>query len=106
MITSGLEAERRVSITKVPLAEGGRDVLLYTTVSGAVGALIPFISADDVEFMSTLEMVSWPLIISGFNADIASPAHEIAECVPGRTGPPCVSRILRASEERGGWRSV
>jgi splicing factor 3B subunit 3 len=41
----------------VPLAEGGRDVLVYTTISGAVGALIPFISGDDVEFMTTMEMV-------------------------------------------------
>ena len=42
----------------MPLAEGGRDVLVYTTIGGAVGALIPFISMDDVDFMSTLEMVS------------------------------------------------
>jgi len=48
------------SITKVPLAEGGRDVLVYTTISGAVGALVPFISMDDVDFMQTLEMVSAP----------------------------------------------
>ena len=47
-------------MTKVPLAEGGRDVLVYTTISGAVGALIPFISPDDVDFMQTLEMVSDP----------------------------------------------
>lgn len=86
MVIRGVEAEQRVSITKVPLAEGGRDVLLYTTVSGAVGALIPFISADDVEFMSTLEMVSGLSINSCFDADIASLAYEIAECVPGRTG--------------------
>lgn len=45
-------------ITKVPLAEGGRDVLVYTTISGAVGALIPFLSMDDIDFMQTLEMVS------------------------------------------------
>nr|XP_019006069.1 pre-mRNA-splicing factor RSE1 [Kwoniella mangroviensis CBS 8507]OCF69530.1 pre-mRNA-splicing factor RSE1 [Kwoniella mangroviensis CBS 8507] len=44
------------SITKIPLVAGGRDVLVYTTVSGSVGALIPFVSMDDVEFMSTLEM--------------------------------------------------
>ncbi|KAK4686117.1 splicing factor 3B subunit 3, partial [Tremellales sp. Uapishka_1] len=44
------------SITKVSLVAGGRDVLCYTTISGAVGALIPFASMDDVEFMSTLEM--------------------------------------------------
>ncbi|WVR03143.1 pre-mRNA-splicing factor RSE1 [Kwoniella sp. DSM 27419] len=44
------------SITKVALVAGGRDVLVYTTISGAVGALIPFVSMDDVEFMTTLEM--------------------------------------------------
>jgi hypothetical protein len=45
-------------LTKVSLVAGGRDVIVYTTVSGAVGALIPFVSMDDVEFMTTLEMVS------------------------------------------------
>ncbi|TYJ57480.1 pre-mRNA-splicing factor RSE1 [Cryptococcus floricola] len=44
------------SISKVPLVAGGREVLVYTTISGAVGVLIPFISMDDVEFMTTLEM--------------------------------------------------
>lgn len=46
------------SLTKVSVAPGGRDVVVYTTISGAVGALIPFVSNDDVEFMTTLEMVS------------------------------------------------
>lgn len=32
-------------------------MLVYTTISGAVGALVPFASMDDVEFMTTLEMV-------------------------------------------------
>ena len=31
--------------------------MVYTTISGAVGALVPFASMDDVEFMTTLEMV-------------------------------------------------
>lgn len=44
------------SLTKVSVAPGGRDVVVYTTISGAVGALVPFISNDDVEFMTTLEM--------------------------------------------------
>jgi len=48
-------------ITKISLVAGGRDVLVYTTISGAVGALVPFASTDDVEFMTTLEMVSSPL---------------------------------------------
>jgi len=46
------------SLNKVSVAPGGREVIVYTTISGAVGALIPFISNDDVEFMTTLEMVS------------------------------------------------
>ena len=49
-----------IRITKISLVAGGRDVLVYTTISGAVGALVPFASMDDVEFMTTLEMVSPP----------------------------------------------
>lgn len=44
------------SLSKVALVAGGREVLCYTTLSGAVGALIPFATKDDVEFMTTLEM--------------------------------------------------
>lgn len=58
------EAEKRklianlnIRLTKVSLVSGGRDVLVYTTISGAVGALVPLASTDDVEFMTTLEMV-------------------------------------------------
>ena len=50
--------ELMIRITKISLVAGGRDVLVYTTISGAVGALVPFASMDDVEFMTTLEMVS------------------------------------------------
>lgn len=52
-----LIAYRLDRITKVALVAGGRDVLLYTTVNGAVGALLPFQTKDDIEFMTTLEMV-------------------------------------------------
>lgn len=58
------------SITKVPLAEGGRDVLVYTTISGAVGALVPFISMDDVDFMQTLEMVSLSALRASTRTDL------------------------------------
>ncbi|KAJ9093536.1 pre-mRNA-splicing factor rse1 [Naganishia friedmannii] len=44
------------SITKTPMVVGGRDVLVYTTLGGSVGALIPFTSKSDVEFMTDLEM--------------------------------------------------
>lgn len=56
-----------VRLTKVSLVAGGRDVIVYTTISGAVGALIPFVSMDDVEFMTTLEMVS-----NGISAGISA----------------------------------
>jgi hypothetical protein len=51
------------SITKIALVAGGKDVLVYTTISGAVGALIPFSSMDDVEVMTTLEMVRLCLVV-------------------------------------------
>lgn len=44
------------SITRCQLIAGGRDVLLYTTLMGAVGILAPFLSREDVEFFQTLEM--------------------------------------------------
>ena len=44
------------SITKTSLAAGGREVLLYTGFLGTVGALIPLVSREDVEFWSMLEM--------------------------------------------------
>lgn len=43
------------SINKVSLVAGGREVLLYTGLHGTVGILIPFISKEDVDFISTLE---------------------------------------------------
>ncbi|GAA6062045.1 hypothetical protein JCM10212_005030 [Sporobolomyces blumeae] len=44
------------SIQKVSLVAGGRDVLLYTGLMGTVGMLVPFVSTEDVDFFSTLEM--------------------------------------------------
>jgi splicing factor 3B subunit 3 len=44
------------SLTKISLVAGGRDVLLYTGLHGTIGLLIPFVSREDIEFMSTLEM--------------------------------------------------
>lgn len=43
------------SIHKVSLVAGGREVLLYTGLHGTVGILVPFISKEDVDFISTLE---------------------------------------------------
>jgi splicing factor 3B subunit 3 len=44
------------SIHKTVLVAGGREILLYTTIGGAIGIIIPFTSRDDVEFFQTLEM--------------------------------------------------
>lgn len=44
------------SIAKAALVPGATEVLLYTTVTGAIGALIPFASREDVDFFSHLEM--------------------------------------------------
>lgn len=44
------------SLTKISLVAGGRDVLVYTGLHGTIGLLIPFVSREDIEFMSTLEM--------------------------------------------------
>lgn len=44
------------SLHKVSLVAGGRDVLLFTGLMGTVGTLVPFVSSEDVDFFSTLEM--------------------------------------------------
>lgn len=44
------------SMAKVSLVAGGRDVLVYTGLMGTVGVLVPFVSGEDVDFFTTLEM--------------------------------------------------
>jgi splicing factor 3B subunit 3 len=48
--------ETITSITKTCLVPGGREVLLYTTLLGTIGLLIPFTAKSDVEFFQLLEM--------------------------------------------------
>ncbi len=43
------------SIHKVSLVAGGREVMMYTGLHGTIGILIPFVSKEDVDFISTLE---------------------------------------------------
>ncbi|KAF8631249.1 hypothetical protein AX15_002576 [Amanita polypyramis BW_CC] len=43
------------SIHKVSLVAGGREILLYTGLHGTLGILVPFVSKEDVDFISTLE---------------------------------------------------
>jgi splicing factor 3B subunit 3 len=42
-------------ITKTSLTPGGTEILLYTTIFGNIGVLLPFSSRDDIEFFSNLE---------------------------------------------------
>lgn len=44
------------ALQRAALQPGGHEVLLYATISGAVGALYPFTSREDVDFFSHLEM--------------------------------------------------
>ncbi|EAU90941.1 pre-mRNA-splicing factor RSE1 [Coprinopsis cinerea okayama7 len=43
------------SLHKVSLVAGGREVIVYTGLHGTIGILMPFISKEDVDFISTLE---------------------------------------------------
>jgi splicing factor 3B subunit 3 len=46
------------SIHKISLVAGGREVLLYTGLHGTIGILVPFVTKEDVDFISTLEQHS------------------------------------------------
>ncbi|CAO1634280.1 unnamed protein product [Sympodiomycopsis kandeliae] len=44
------------SLHKVSLAPGGKEGIMYTCLGGTIGMLVPFVSKEDVEMLSTLEM--------------------------------------------------
>jgi len=44
------------SIVKTSLVPAGAEVLFYSTIMGALGILVPFVSREDVDFFSHLEM--------------------------------------------------
>jgi splicing factor 3B subunit 3 len=44
------------SMVRTQLVPGGTDALLYATVMGGIGALIPFSSREDVDFFTALEI--------------------------------------------------
>ncbi len=48
--------ETITSIQKVMLGAGNNEVLLYTTIMGGVGALLPLTAKEDLELMQALEM--------------------------------------------------
>lgn len=43
------------SMTRASLVAGGAESLIYVTVTGRIGALVPFTSRDDVDFYTKLE---------------------------------------------------
>lgn len=43
------------SINKVAMVSGGREILVYTCLHGTIGILVPFVSKEDVDFLTTLE---------------------------------------------------
>eukprot|EP01012_Entosiphon_sulcatum_P002881 TRINITY_DN10726_c1_g3_i1.p2 TRINITY_DN10726_c1_g3~~TRINITY_DN10726_c1_g3_i1.p2 ORF type:complete len:1220 (-),score=308.30 TRINITY_DN10726_c1_g3_i1:801-4439(-) len=45
------------SLKKTPLAPGGVEVVMYTTVMGTIGVFVPLASRDDVDFFTQLEML-------------------------------------------------
>ena len=44
------------SLTKTAMIPGGREILMYTTLNGSIGMLVPFVAKENVEIFSTLEM--------------------------------------------------
>ena len=48
--------ETIISLSKSALIPGGSDSLVYTTLSGSVGMLVPFTSMEDHDFFQHLEM--------------------------------------------------
>lgn len=48
--------ETVTSIARASLSSGGAEALIYSTLMGRIGALLPFTSREDVDFFSHLEM--------------------------------------------------
>ena len=44
------------AMTKGTLQAGGLECMVYTTLMGTIGALMPFVSREDVDFCTHLEM--------------------------------------------------
>jgi len=44
------------SLTKTALVPGGSEAILFSTIQGSIGALVPFTTREDVDFFSHLEM--------------------------------------------------
>ncbi|KAJ7646963.1 CPSF A subunit region-domain-containing protein [Roridomyces roridus] len=55
MLTHFHVGDMITSIHKVSMVAGGREILLYTCLHGTIGILVPFVSKEDSDFISTLE---------------------------------------------------
>ena len=56
-VLSNIHIEETVlSLQKATLIPGGSESLVYTTLSGAIGVLVPFTSREDHDFFQALEM--------------------------------------------------
>eukprot|EP00049_Salpingoeca_infusionum_P019072 m.360060 g.360060 ORF g.360060 m.360060 type:complete len:1203 (-) comp18864_c0_seq1:145-3753(-) len=56
VLTTFYVGETIKSLQKVSLSSSASECVMYTTMSGSVGVLMPFTSKDDVEFFQNLEM--------------------------------------------------
>jgi len=56
LLTNFYIGDMVTSLQKASLVPGSDDSLIYTTISGSIGMLVPFISRDEFEFFQTLEM--------------------------------------------------
>jgi splicing factor 3B subunit 3 len=55
LLCSFYVGETVTKVTKTSLSPGGAEILLYSTIFGSIGALVPFSSREDIEFFTTLE---------------------------------------------------
>ncbi|EGG17647.1 CPSF domain-containing protein [Cavenderia fasciculata] len=56
LVASFYVGETCCNLTRTSLMVGGSEVIIYTTLGGAIGALIPFSSREEVDFFAQLEM--------------------------------------------------
>lgn len=74
------------SIQKTTLVTGGLEVLVYSTISGGLGLLVPFSSKEDVDFFTHLEMhmrQEAPPLCGRDHLAYRSAYYPVKDCVDG-----------------------
>jgi len=56
LLNSFYTGETITKIMKTTITPGATEFLLYSTISGTIGAFFPFLSREDIEFFSSLEI--------------------------------------------------